>query len=258
MDDNTRRIYEKYGINPEEREKENQEIFNKRMQELNDLNREHLVKEFNDGLDKNFEDLKVYLSFFTVTIFKELESNIFQNIQCLIVNAYSASITLTNHMLERLLKLALIKNEIGLNPVKISDWNETYKKTHQYSKMVLEQTIKLCHDNSLINDKQEEYLTDMRRQFRNGFSHYDPTKILIDHKETAEIHFPNQDPEKTYDIEVNMKQIPVLQDYYVKKFAKENALTYFDYVFHLIRSIEKKLREKHHEELFNGANDAKQ
>ncbi|TRX35860.1 hypothetical protein FNW52_10250 [Flavobacterium sp. ZT3R18] len=248
MDDNTRRIYEKYGINPKEREKENQEILNKRMKELSDLNRDRLVKEFNEGLDKNYDDLKEYLFFYNVTIFKELESNIFQNIQCLIVNAYSASITLTNLILERLLKLTLIQNEIGLDPVRIEDWNETYKETHRYSKMILNETIKLCHERNLINDEQEEYLTDMRNQFRNGFSHYDPTKILIDHKETAEVHFSNENPEKAYDIEVNMKQIPVLQYYYVKQFARENALQYFDYVFHLIRSIEKKLKYKHNYE----------
>lgn len=245
MDDNTRRIYEKYGINPEEREIENKEIINKKMDELNDLNRELLVKEFKDGLDKNFDNLKEYMSFYPVTIFSELKSNIFQNIQCLIVNAYSASITLTNHMLERLLKLALVTNDIGLNPVKIADWDETYKETHRYSKMLLNETIKLSRQRNLINDEQEVYLTDMRKQFRNGFSHYDPTKILIDHKETAEIHFPHKNPEKAYDIEVNMKQIPVLQDYYVRKFASENALQYFDYVFHLIRSIEKELKYKH-------------
>lgn len=245
MDDNTRRIYEKYGINPEERELENRDIFNKRMDELNDLNRELLVKKFNDGLDKNFDSLKEYLSFYTVTIFIELKSNIFQNIQCLMVNAYSASITLTNHMLERLLKLALIQNEIGLNPIQIKNWSHAYKEPHQYSKMVLHKTIKLCHEYNLISDIQEKYLSDTREQFRNGFSHFDPTKILIDHKETSEIHFPNENPEDSYDIEVNMKQIPVLQDYYVRKFARENALPYFDYVFHLIRSIEKELKYKH-------------
>lgn len=258
MDDNTRKVYEKYGINPEEREKENRKIFDERMQKLNDLNRENLIKLFNNGLDENFDNLKDYLSFYTVTIFRELESNIFQNIQCLIVNAYSASITLTNHMLERLLKLALIQNEIGLNPVKISDWNETYKTTTHYSEMKLFETIKLCHEKSLINDEQEKYLTDMRKQFRNGFSHYFPKTILSDHKETVDVHFPNEDPEKAYDIEVNMKQIPVLQDFYVRRFAEENALTYFDYVFHLIRSIEKRLREKHRAEIFNNSNDVKQ
>lgn len=245
MDDNTRGIYEKYGINPEERELENRDIFNKRMEELNDLNRELLVKEFNDGLDKNFDSLKEYLSFYTVTIFLELKSNIFQNIQCLIVNAYSASITLTNHMLERLLKLALIQNKVGLNPIQIRNWNSTYEEPHQYATMDLSETIKLCHKYNLINESQEKYLTDMRKQFRNGFSHFDPTKILIDHKETSEIHFPNENPQDSYNIEVNMKQIPVLQDYYVKKFARENALSYFDYVFHLIRSIEKELKHKH-------------
>jgi hypothetical protein len=245
MDDNTRRIYEKYGINPKKRELENRDVFNKQMKELNDMNRERLVKEFNDGLEKNFDDLKEYLSFYTVTIFSELKSNIFQNIQCLTVNAYSASIALTNHTLERLLKLALIQNEIGLRPVKITDWNDTYKEPHQYSKMVLYKTIKLCHEYNLISDLQEKYLTDMREQFRNGFSHFDPTKILINHKETSEIYFPNKNPEDSYDIEVNMKQIPVLQDYYVRKFARENALPYFDYVFHLIISIEKELKFKH-------------
>lgn len=245
MDDNTRRIYEKYDINPEERELENRDIFNKRMDELNDLNRKLLVKEFNDGLDKNFDSLKEYLSFYTVTIFIELKSNIFQNIQCLIINAYSASITLTNHMLERLLKLALIQNDIGLNPLQIKNWNNTYENTHKYSKKVLSETIKLCHESNLISDRQKEYLTDIRENLRNGFSHYDPTKILIDSKEISTIHFPNENPEDSYDIEVNMKQIPVLQDYYVRKFAEENALDYFDFVFHLIRSIEKKLQHKH-------------
>lgn len=245
MDDTTRSFYEKYDINPKEREIENIAIFNKRMKELNDLNRERLAKEFNDGLNENFDNLKEYLSFYTITIFRELESNIFQNIQCLIINAYSASITLTNHILERLLKLALIQNDIGLEPIKIKNWNNTFEKTHKYSKMVLSDTIENCHKFNLISDSQKEYLTDIRGNLRNGFSHYDPTKILVDNEETSKIHFPNEKPEDSFDIEVNMKQIPVLQNYYVRKFAKENAIVYFDFVFHLIRSIEKKLQQKH-------------
>jgi len=116
MDENTKRIYDKYGINPEQREKENLEIIENLRNELDEMNEERIRKEFSEGIDENFDNYKPYLRDGLFYLFVEFESNIWQVVQCLTIKAYSASITLTNHIFERIFKLALILNDAGVAP----------------------------------------------------------------------------------------------------------------------------------------------
>lgn len=246
MDEETKRIYEKYGIDPKKREKENQKIIKDRITELDRLNKKKIRKIFSEGMKSHFNEVKEYLQFQGIHIFKELEDNVQQVIFSLITESYSASITTTNHILERLLKLALIKNEVGLNPIKFDDWNSVYGATNGINNKDMNETIDLCLKKGLISPEQKQYLTDMRRSLRNGFSHYSPESIFKGRKGTVKMIYHAPNPADNREVEFNFTSIPMLQSAYIGIFARENALAYFDYVYRLIRSIEIKLKAKHH------------
>lgn len=249
MDDNTKRIYKKHGLNPEERDKENIELFKNTLKQLDELNKERLQKEFKEGMKNNFSTYKHYLRGVRFYYFTEFESNVWQIVQCLIIEAYSASITLTNHMFERIFKLALIQNDIGLTPVELEKWNETYKPTHKYSNWNMDKTIAKCHKIGLIESEHLNRLTEYRKSIRNGFSHYDPSAILKNVNDIMDAVFPSLNPEdKEKIIPLNIKQIPVLQHFSVNKFARDNAEPYFNYAITIIEHIERKFREIYFEE----------
>ena len=251
MHDDTKRIYEKYNINPEEREKENILIINKRHEELDKLNKGQLQKEFKNGLEKNFSHYKNYLRDTRFYYFKEFESNIWQIVQCLIIEAYSASITLTNHIFERIFKLALIQNKIGVTPVELDKLNKTYASTHKYSNWNMDKTIAECYKIGLIEIEHKNKLTEYRKSIRNGFSHYDPSAILKNENDVMDAVFPSRNPEEIKTIQLNFKQIPILQHYSVNKFARDNAEPYFDYAITIIKHIERKFKEKYYADYKN-------
>ena len=81
---------------------------------------------------------------------------------------------------------------------------------------------------------------------RNGFSHADSSKILADFPDDSKMFqgsFSNPN-EKLKEVNVNQKIIPTFQAIQMENFAKDNSKTYFDFVFHLIFRIEKRLIEK--------------
>lgn len=248
MDENTRKLYEKYGINPEEKEKENLEIILKRNNELDSYYKNLFQKQFENGITKKFDKLIEYLRNPRFYYFTELELNIQQVIKCLLCESYSASITLTNHILERTLKLALIQNESGLQPKSIENWNETYKNSHRFSSWPMHKTITECKNQKLITIEQLEELKYYKNSIRNGFSHYDTDKILIDENNIINGKQIKSENNLSEIIPLNLKQIPMLQNNYITKFAEENAEIYFDFVFSIILRIERKFKEKYYAE----------
>lgn len=79
-------------------------------------------------------------------MFKELEYNVSESINCLIIGANIASISNTNFILERALKLALIQYEVG----KLCDYsdqkilNEYIGADKKYSGKNMESNIQRC------------------------------------------------------------------------------------------------------------------
>jgi hypothetical protein len=237
MDKKTREIYEKYGINPEEREIENRKIIEDRYNKIDSENKAFLEELFKKGLDENFQDYKHYLQNPRFYYFTDIKSTIGEIVKCLIIEAHAAAITLTNHFLERILKLALIQKASGVQPRNITDWNETYSASDKYSSWTMHDTIKECKELNLISESQLEELTNFRQTIRNGFSHYDPKKILRDAENTINL-IDKSDSENEKVQGLNYKEIPTLQNFFVRKFARANSEIYFDYVFNLMLSIE--------------------
>ncbi|QXP78833.1 MULTISPECIES: hypothetical protein [Winogradskyella] len=204
-------------------------------------------KSFIEKLDKNFPELAKYFDF-NLEIFCEFNTLIFEINKCLILEFDRATITLTNNLLERLLKLALIKNDTGIGPIPIEKWNDVFEEPNKkYGSIPLGNSIEKCKKLELISDKEKSFLFDIIRELmRNGFSHADSSKILADLPDNSPMFQgsftnPNADLKE---VSINQKIIPTFQALQMENFAKENAKFYFDFVFHLIFRIEKRLKEK--------------
>ena len=204
-------------------------------------------KSFIEKLDKNFPELAKYFDF-NLEVFCELNTLIFEINKCLILEFNRATITLTNNLLERLLKLALINNDTGIGPIPIEHLNEVFEEPNRkYGSIALGNSIEKCKKIGLISEKEKVFLFDIIRELmRNGFSHADSSKILSDLPDDSpmfEGSFSNPKADLKQ-VSINQKIIPTFQAIQMENFAKENARPYFNFVFHLIFRIEKRLIEK--------------
>ena len=144
------------------------------------LEKEDFLNSFIESLNKNFERRSKYFNSFNYEQFTELNSLVIEINKCLILELFRATITLTNHYLERLLKLALIYNESGIGQFSVKDWDEIFNEPcEKYDSKSLGNSIELCKKEGLINEDEKEFLFFKIKEFmRNGFSHADSSKIL--------------------------------------------------------------------------------
>jgi len=209
------------------------------------MKKEQFQEKYSKAIDANYDALNPYIER-GLTIF-EIESVKQEILNCLMVNLYQASIALTNHLLERGLKLALIHNEVGIVPLPIEEWSTKFPEPNKrYGSLNLNKAIELCIKESLLLEDERKLLMDtIREQFRNGFSHADMTQILKDFPSTGTFHFGNfTNPGVITQIELPQTAIHVLQPLLQEGFAKQNALLYFKYVYKLLINIEKRLTTK--------------
>ena len=210
------------------------------------MEKEIFEKAFIDNLNRNFQKQSRYFEV-DFYVFSELESSIFEINKCLILELYRASITLTNNVLERLLKLALIYNEAGIDPKPVENWNSSFEKPNKkYGAIVLAESIDKCRKLGLISDDDYIFLYHtIRKMMRNGFSHADSSKILEDlPDEITMFQGSLSNPNDTKSVNLYQKSIPFIQAIHMDCCAKESAAKYFDYVFELINRIDKRLIDK--------------
>jgi hypothetical protein len=194
-------------------------------------------------IENNFDTIEPFFpkrsSFFHefVPLFIEINT-------CLIFECFFASITLTNHTLEKLLKSALVYNETGIKEVSIKDLNNHYRAAHQkYQGEDLYQTINRCCGKGLITKQHKRYLQDeVREQLRNGFSHSDPNKI-IDHK-TEKIAYMARDPKNPDKELTDLKLNPRLQSQIISSIVEKKAFPYYQNVVSISLHIQDMLIKK--------------
>lgn len=191
---------------------------------------------FKESFSKNFSRLKHFFKL-RPKIFMDLVFNISEINRCLILESYTASITLTNHMLERLLKLALVENELEVGPI-TNPWEKCYERMYPYLRMNMDKTIDLCYEKQLITENQKVEIKRYKTIFRNGFSHADLDLIFKEYPETYQAYT------KTEVYTFNLKKDP-RQIHHLNKFAERNATEYFEFVISLIDIIEKNLINKY-------------
>lgn len=217
------------------------------------MNKALFEKTFNAILNKNFQNRSKYFDF-DFHVFNELAGLVNEINSCLIFEFHHSAITLTNNLLERLLKLALIYNEVGIGPKPIEDWGNVFEGPNKkYSSITLGNSIEYCKKLELITANEKTYLFEtIRELFRNGFSHADPSKILnsIPDKTTM-FHGSFSNHAKIKPVTVNQKVIPFIQAIHIECFAKENAANYFDSIFDLILRLEQRLSDNYNMHTIN-------
>lgn len=199
------------------------------------MNIETYKQRVNSSIDLNFESIKPYKEFRSV-IFGHLIFSINEVCSCLMLNSNIAAITMTNYLLENLLRLALTEDWHELAPIPYPPQEHWQMAHDKFSKLMMYDKIVACHEKGLISEEQRIYLNKViKEQYRNGFSHSDTDKILKD--------FP--DEKKLTETWISTKADPGYQMTSTMQFAKENALKYLDFVVKLIQDIEDNLQKKH-------------
>lgn len=194
-------------------------------------------------IEKNFDTIEPYFpkssDFFHefVPLFMEIN-------KCLIFECFFASVTLTNHTLEKLLKLALVYNETGIKEVSLKDLNNHYSSAHlKYQGKNLSETIKKCFEEGLVTEEQKDYLqNEVRDQLRNGFSHSDPNQIIDPKKEKK--FYMGRDPKNPDRELTDLKLHPKFQSQIISDIVEKMAFPYYQNVVSISLNIQDKLIEK--------------
>ncbi len=100
------------------------------------MSKEIFLKGYTEKVNKNYDSLEFYFND-DLVILSALSPVKYEVINCLMIEQYQASITLTNHMVERMLKLALIEKEIYGLKISLDDieLNKKLKEaTQKYDK----------------------------------------------------------------------------------------------------------------------------
>lgn len=204
---------------------------------------EKYIEFLNDNAQKNFAMNERYFAY-NSKVFIELKAQVFQIIHCLINELHIPSLTSTNYLLERLLKISLIYNESKGGSFNFQTINSVYKLANKkYSNLTFEKTIEKNRQAGLIDDREMMFLDKkIRPLIRNTYSHGDPTKIrkTLPVKTKAFVAHLS-DPSRLEEISFENDAIPTFQTQLFEDFAKKNSKIYFDFAFNLIFSIEEKI-----------------
>lgn len=209
------------------------------------MEQKEFEKHYSHLLGENFQKHVKYINY-ELKVFFELRAPIYQQVSCLILELSYPSITLTNFILERLLKLALIYKVAGIRPIAAENINTVFKEADEkYGSLQLGNSIEQCKKEGLITETEKNTLFNkIREMMRNGFSHADAGKIMVnvpDRQTVIQVNIAN--PDDIQELELNPKVNPTMQYIFTEMFAKANYLQYFNYVFDLIHKIEERLIE---------------
>jgi hypothetical protein len=174
-------------------------------------------------------------------LFKELEYNIKESTYCLIIGAKTASITNTNLILERALKLGLIQYEAGhiIDFQNKDSVNEYIKCDRKYAGKNLDQNIQTCLKHGILTENEANELKEYKLKFRDGFSHFTPKNILKGEKSLISV--PRSEIDSKLESEF---KTPTYQAAEVRQFAHNEAEKHLAYVLNIINHLQHKILEK--------------
>lgn len=217
--------------------------------------KEIFKKHFADKIEENFSSIEKYFDHHLHELCA-LNSIKHEVIDCLALGLYQSSITATNHLLERTLKLSLI--ELETKDVNYSDI-EKYTKVvnhafQQYDHLYLHQTLKNNRNKGLISQEEFDYLSNVSKTIRDAYSHAQTSVInrempdkftgflfSISEVKNNLIKGEKTEPGKRIDIPTSS---PTISQIFQENISKEKALEYFANVYTVIMNIEMRLKEK--------------
>ncbi len=138
---------------------------------------DNFIAELNANIRKNYNTIA--RAFENEYGWPEVDSVRNEVCKCLICGLNQAAITLTNHLLESVLKKALIIDESAKNKTEQCDITNVFDDaTKKYANKNLDFTINQACRKGLITKDEKELLHKFREQYRNAFSHADPQKTF--------------------------------------------------------------------------------
>ncbi len=170
---------------------------------------------------------------------------------CIMFGLCQSAITLTNHMLESLLKNALIikkgketqQTEEEIKGRGITSFEEKYAEAIQlFGDRNLYYSINDAHQEELISDEQRDQLHEFREIFRNAYGHADKKKTFG--KSTMPITSMRLEDDKIVPDEsknVEVASLLIGQGIVQAQMAQDFAPQYFLYIDNLVREIYIKL-----------------
>lgn len=209
---------------------------------IDNAKRNNLQEVFETGIKIKYDNYKEYLFETNLFLFESLEKNIEESVYCLIIGAYTASITNTNLILERAIKLALIQFDAkNLLDFSNDDLIQKYiESDRKFSGKNLDQNIQTCQSFKIFTEDEAKELKEYKLKFRDGFSHFTPKNILKGEKSLFSIPGIEKIDEK---VSVYLK-LPTYQAAEVMQFAINNAENHLKYVLKIINHLQFKILDK--------------
>jgi len=165
-------------------------------------------------------DVDMPSSAFSIIRYEIRKSLIFENFQ--------ASITLTNHYMEKFLKVALINSEVNVMMTDTEKFTEQRERGIKlYNKRNLWDNIVAAKELGIINEAEKAGLKHFKDMFRNTFSHFDHQRLIVEGETT--LHQYSLDGEGGEISKSTMKNNVLYFDLglFDYEFAKGNARNYF-------------------------------
>jgi hypothetical protein len=159
---------------------------------------------------------------------------------CIIFGLFQAAITLTNNMIEKYLKMALIYKNANFDADgktvidKIA--NATAEPTAKYNSNSMEENINAACTQGIITKEDKKELKRIRELLRNAYSHADSAKIFgkacipATGVTLTDNGFQMEDTSNA-----QIALLPMLQGIAQAKHAEANAIPYIQFVDSLIR-----------------------
>jgi hypothetical protein len=218
--------------------------------------REELIAELNDIIRARHPHMmrnypRVRDAYVTQYVFPELDPLRSEISLCLILGLYEAAITLTNHLLESMLKYALIYryakgNQRSSPPTaggatrNVVDWLAEGNKL--YADRGLGDNINAACRKGLITKAQKKLLEKFRVTFRDAFSHADKMKTFGDATTSVTaLHAESNTLVASQPEQVRLAAFLFGQGVFQVALAQQNALPYFLKIDAVARHILAKL-----------------
>ena len=187
------------------------------------------IEHFGKEIVKNLDELNFYYKHEFI-FFCEFRTIIYENLNCLLLGLYQASICMTNHLLERMLKHALIDFEMKGCYIGNPAFNEN---------------ISAACKKGIITEEEGGKLKELKNKYRNPYSHASVKKIISEKPELVKgwigkFPVPEEDSKPLRNITVPSE---IFSEYYQADIAKKEAFPYFKIVFGTMVAIDQRYQK---------------
>jgi len=182
--------------------------------------------------------------------YPELQTIYYEILQCITFGFYLAAITLTNHLLEQILKKLLTyhdsKSQVRNTGEDFEFVNEIKRSADKYRENNLGKNIELAFKAGLITSLEKKILNEVKDDFRNAYSHAETGKLYKDEIAVIEeIKDPNilLEGRSGPKSEEFQKNLPMFEFYFIRKHAEQNCIPYIRNLITIILSSMQRLKQ---------------